>query len=37
MSDPFKRANTKGDVVQEDPMIELNKRWSIIAKNQEMV
>eukprot|EP00108_Taenia_solium_P008260 TsM_000796400 transcript=TsM_000796400 gene=TsM_000796400 len=34
-SDPFMRMAAKGKAEPEDPMSVLNKRWSIIAKNQE--
>nr|CDS26156.2 expressed conserved protein [Hymenolepis microstoma] len=33
--DPFLRMNTRGNKDSEDPMTVLNKRWSIVARNQE--
>ncbi|KAM7540200.1 hypothetical protein Aperf_G00000031933 [Anoplocephala perfoliata] len=33
--DPFTRLNSRATKEPEDPMAILNKRWSIIAKNQE--
>ncbi|VDO07984.1 unnamed protein product [Rodentolepis nana] len=33
--DPFLRMNVKDGKDPEDPMTVLNKRWSIIARNQE--